>query len=80
LQVILDGVQDKMMKFTHDVKSPLTNVYMLGVVLPTLGLALLPLASAMLGGMLTWIHVIILFNFIIPFFVFYFKENGEKRC
>ena len=75
LQVILDGVYDKMLKFTHEVRSPLTNVYMLGVVLPTLGLALLPLASAMLGGMVTWIHVFILFNLIIPFFVFYLVDK-----
>ena len=75
LQVVLDGVYDKMLKFTHNVRSPLTNVYMLGVVLPTLGLALLPLASAMLGGMITWIHVFILFNLIIPFFVFYLVDK-----
>ena len=75
LQVILDGVYDKMLKFTHDVRSPLTNVYMLGVVLPTLGLALLPLASAMVGDFLKWYHVIILFNMIIPFFVFYLTDK-----
>ncbi len=75
LQVVLDGVYDKMLKFTHNVRSPLTNVYMLGVVLPTLGLALLPLASAMIGGLFTWIHVFILFNMIIPFFVFYLTNN-----
>jgi len=75
LQVVLEGVYDKMLKFTHSVRSPLTNVYMLGVVLPTLGLALLPLASAMLGGMLNWIHVVILFNMIIPFFVFYLTDK-----
>ncbi len=75
LKVVLDGVYDKMLKFTHEVKSPLTNVYMLGVILPTLGLALLPLATAMLGGMLTWIHVFILFNLIIPFFVFYLTDK-----
>src|SRR3989344_1039218 len=34
LQVILDGVYDKMLKYTHDVRSPLTNIYMLGIVLP----------------------------------------------
>ena len=28
LQVILDGVYDKMLKYTHEVKSPLTNIYM----------------------------------------------------
>ncbi len=75
LQVVLDGVYDKMMKFTHNVRSPLTNVYMLGVVLPTLGLALLPLASAMLSGLLTWVHVFIIFNLIIPFFVFYLTDQ-----
>ena len=75
LQVVLDGVYDRMLKFTHDVRAPLTNVYMLGVVLPTLGLALLPLATAMLGGLLTWVHVFILFNLIIPFFVFYLTDK-----
>jgi hypothetical protein len=75
LQVILDGVYNRMLKFTHSVRSPLTNVYMLGVVLPVLGLALLPLASSMLGGLLKWYHVLILFNFIIPFFVFYLTDK-----
>lgn len=75
LKVVLDGVYDKMLEFTHNVKSPLTNVYMLGVVLPTLGLALLPLASAMLGGLLTTLHVFILFNLIIPFLVFYLVDK-----
>ncbi|VVB82103.1 Uncharacterised protein [uncultured archaeon] len=75
LQVILDGVYDKMLKFTHEVSSPLTNVYMLGVVLPTLGLALLPLASAMVGDSLKWYHVMVLFNLIIPFLVFYLTDK-----
>ncbi len=75
LQVVLDGVYDKMLRFTHEVKSPLTNVYMLGVVLPTLGLALLPLASAMVGDFIRWYHVFILFNLIIPFFVFYLTDK-----
>lgn len=75
LRVVLDGVHDKMLRFTHEVKSPLTNVYMLGVILPTLGLALLPLATAMLGGLLTWIHVFILFNLIIPFSIFYLTDK-----
>jgi len=42
LQVILEGVYEKMLKYTHDVRGPLTNLYMLGIVLPTLALALLP--------------------------------------
>lgn len=75
LQVVLDGVYEKMLNFSHGVRSPMTNVYMLGVVLPTLGLALLPLASAMIGDLIRWYHVFILFNLIIPFFVFYLTDK-----
>jgi hypothetical protein len=75
LQVILDGVYDKMLKFSHGVKAPLTNLYMLGIVLPTLGLALLPLASTLLGGLIKWYHIMILFNLLVPFLVFYMTSN-----
>jgi len=71
LRVILDGVYERMLKYTHSIKSPLTNLYMLGIVLPTLGLALLPLASTLLGGAIKTYHVFVGFNIIIPFFVFY---------
>ncbi|MBU0760883.1 MAG: hypothetical protein KJ600_02270 [Nanoarchaeota archaeon] len=82
LQVILDGVYEKMLKYSREIRSPLTNLYMLGIILPTLGLALLPLASTLLGGVIRWPHVFVLFNVIIPFFVFYmvsevlFKRPG----
>ncbi|MGC9309444.1 MAG: hypothetical protein ACP5D2_01990 [Candidatus Nanoarchaeia archaeon] len=75
LQVVLDGIYDKMLNYTHDVKSPLTNVYMLGIVLPTLALAILPLASTMLGGALKAYHIFILFNIITPFLVLYLTNN-----
>jgi len=71
LKVILDGVYERMLKYTHSIKSPLTNLYMLGIVLPTLGLALLPLASTLLGGAIKSYHVFVGFNIIVPFFVFY---------
>jgi Flp pilus assembly protein TadB len=75
LQVILDGVYDKMLKYTHEVKAPLTSVYMLGIILPTLALAILPLASTMMGGAIQWYHVMLLFNLIIPLLVLYLTGN-----
>ena len=71
LQVILDGIYEKMLKYSREIRSPLTNLYMLGIILPTLALALLPLASTLLQGLIQWYHVFVLFNLIIPFFVFY---------
>jgi hypothetical protein len=75
LQVVLDGVYEKMLKYSHSVRSPLTNLYMLGIILPTLAIALLPLASTMLSGLIKWYHVFIIFNMIIPFFVFYMTND-----
>lgn len=75
LKVILDGVYERMLKYTHNIKSPLTNIYMLGIVLPTLGLALLPLASALLQGMVQTVHIFLLFNIVIPFMVFYLTSE-----
>ncbi|MDP1696107.1 MAG: hypothetical protein Q8L29_04290 [archaeon] len=75
LQIILDGIYEKMLKYSREIRSPLTNVYMLGIILPTLGLALLPLASTLLQGMIQWQHVFVMFNIIIPFFVFYMTSE-----
>ena len=79
LQVILDGVYDKMLKYTHEVKAPLTNVYMLGIVLPTLSLAILPLASTMMGGAIKWYHVFLIFNILIPFMVIYLTGKAMEQ-
>src|SRR3989344_6328378 len=76
LQVILDGVYEKMLKYSREIRSPLTNVYMLGIILPTLGLALLPLVSTLLGGFILWYHVAILFNILIPLLVFYLVSEA----
>jgi hypothetical protein len=75
LQVILDGVYEKMLKYTHNVKSPLTNIYMLGIVLPTLSLAILPLATTMLGGAIRWYHLFLVFNILVPFFVLFMTNK-----
>src|SRR3989344_2444069 len=76
LQVILDGVYEKMLKYNREVRSPLTNIYMLGIILPTLALALLPLASTLLGGTISWPTIMVLFNIIVPFLVFYMTSEA----
>ncbi len=75
LQVILDGVYDKMLKFVHDIKSPIQSTYMLGTTLPVLGLALLPLASIMVGDFLKTGHVFFLYNLLIPFIAFFLMSK-----
>ncbi len=75
LQVILDGVYDRMLKFVHDVRSPIQSTYMLGTTLPVLGMALLPLASIMVGNLLNATDVFILYDLIIPFLAFFLMNK-----
>ncbi len=75
LQVILDGVYDKMLSYTREIRTPLTNIYMLGIILPTLALALLPLAAVVIGGGLKWYHIFVLFNLIIPIGVYFMTSE-----
>lgn len=64
-----------MLKYSREIRSPLSNIYMLGIVLPTLGIALMPLASTLLGESLQWFHLFILFNVLIPFIVFFMTSE-----
>ena len=75
LEVILDGVYEKMLGYSRSIRSPLTNLYMLGIVLPTLAIALLPLISVLMAGVVKWYHVFLIFNVLIPFLVFYMTNE-----
>jgi hypothetical protein len=75
LQVMLEGVYDKMLTYSRDIRSPLTNVYMLGIILPTLALALLPLASVVIAGGMKWYHLFVIFNLIIPLGVYFMTSE-----
>jgi len=75
LQIILDGVYDKMLKYSREIRSPLTNIYMLGIILPTLALALLPLASVVIANGLKWYHLFVIFNLIIPLGVYFMTSE-----
>ena len=50
LETILNGTYDKMLHFAHELQSPVTILYMLGVILPILGLVIFPLIGSFLGN------------------------------
>lgn len=80
LEVILNGTYEKMLHYAQDLRSPMTMVYMLGVILPVLGLVIFPLMSGFLGGVVKWWHLGILYNIFLPVFVyFYGMQLLDKR-
>ncbi|MFH1398705.1 MAG: hypothetical protein ABIG95_01180 [Candidatus Woesearchaeota archaeon] len=74
LEVILAETYEKMLHYAHNLNSPITMLHMLGVILPILGLVILPLMVNFMGGV-QWYHIAMLYNFILPIVVFYMGKN-----
>ena len=70
LDVILDETFEKMLHYAQNLKSPITMLHMLGIIMPILGLVILPLVVSFLEGV-KWYHLAILYNVILPFGIFY---------
>ncbi len=70
LSVILEETYEKMLHFTHNLKSPITALHMLGIVLPILGLVILPLLTAFVPEV-RWYHLFALYNLALPILVYY---------
>ena len=68
LDVILDETYEKMLHFAHNLQSPITTLHMLGIILPILGLVILPLALSFLDE-IKWYHISVLYNVFLPVIV-----------
>ncbi|MFH1972833.1 MAG: hypothetical protein ABIJ18_05130 [archaeon] len=73
LEVILEGTYESMLHFAQEVRSPITMLHMLGVILPILGLIILPLVGSFLG--ISWFNLFLLYNLLLPLAVFYYGYN-----
>ncbi len=74
LDVILDGTYDKMLKYAHNLQSPITMLHMLGVILPILGLVIFPLVGAFMEGV-KWYHLAMVYNIFLPILVYNIGTN-----
>lgn len=74
LEVILDETFEKMLHFTHDLKGPITTLHMLGIILPILGLVILPLIIAFVPEA-EWYHLFAIYNVALPMIVYYMGRN-----
>jgi hypothetical protein len=79
LDVILQETYEKMLHYAHNLKSPITMLHMLGIILPILGLVILPMVVSFMEGV-AWYHIATLYNIILPASVYYLgKQILSKR-
>ncbi len=74
LEVILEETEEKMMHFAHNLKTPLDTLNMLGVVLPVLGLVILPLMVSFMPEV-KWYHIAAVYNIALPAAVYFLGKS-----
>ena len=74
LDVILSETYEKMLHYAHNLKSPITMLHMLGVILPILGLVILPLVVNFMGEV-QWFHIATLYNIALPVGVYFLGKS-----
>ncbi len=84
LNMMLEETYEKMLRYSHDLKSPITMLYMLGLVLPILGLVILPMIASFMttniGPLTIAAYIALIYNVTIPLLLFYLtKTTLSKR-
>lgn len=72
---ILEGTQEKMKHYAQSLKTPVMILNAMGAMLPVLGMIMLPLISVFMGGAVTEMHLFILFNLMLPGFLYWFMQR-----
>jgi hypothetical protein len=74
LDVILDETYEKMLHYAHNLQNPITMLHMLGIILPILGLVILPLVVSFMDGV-RWYHIATLYNVTLPIVVYFMGKS-----
>ncbi|MBN2459317.1 hypothetical protein JXB28_03445 [Candidatus Woesearchaeota archaeon] len=74
LNVILEETYEKMLHYAHNLKGPLTTLHMLGIILPILGMVILPLMVSFMPEV-KWYHLLVIYNIVLPVLVFYLSRT-----
>ncbi|MBD3361564.1 hypothetical protein GF358_02100 [Candidatus Woesearchaeota archaeon] len=74
LDTILEQTYEKMLHYAQNLKSPITMLHMLGIVLPILGLVVLPLVVSFMEN-IKWWHIAAVYNIVLPIIVYFFARK-----
>lgn len=73
LDVMLEETYEKMLHYAQDLKGPMTMLHMLGIILPILGLVILPLAVSFFDT--HWTMIASMYNVLLPLGVYYLGKR-----
>lgn len=76
---IINGTYRRMVNYAGELKNPIQAIYMLGIVLPILGMVLFPMLISVLSGMMQPKLLAVGYNVVLPIFVFILIRNTLKK-
>lgn len=83
LEVMLQETYEKMLHYAHGLKGPVTMLYMLGIILPILGLVILPLAASFMTQSVSpatlALYIVVLYNVTLPLGIFYLGKVALSK-
>ncbi len=74
LSVMLEETYEKMLHYAQNLQQPITMLNMLGIILPILGLVILPLVVSFMQGT-KWYHIATMYNVFLPIVVYYLGKT-----
>jgi len=80
VSVMLSGTRERMNRYAHDLRAPITILNAMGILLPIIGLVFFPMLTIFLPEVAKPVFLIIGYNFILPITIFWMmKSSLEKR-
>lgn len=83
LEIILNDTYENMLHYAHNLKSPMTMLHMLGIILPILGLVILPLVVSFMTNktspFVIIFYIALLYNVGLPTSVYYLGKSILSR-
>ncbi|MFH1181375.1 MAG: hypothetical protein V1702_00280 [Candidatus Woesearchaeota archaeon] len=78
LEVMLQETYEKMLRYSHELKAPITMLYMLGIILPVLGLVILPMIASFMttdvAPLRIAFYIGLIYNIGLPLIIYYLSK------
>ncbi len=79
VSVVLNGTKDRMRNYAKDLKSPLTVLNALGILLPMVGLVFFPIISIFLPDAIQPMFLVIGYNVLLPIVIYWLMKTYLER-
>jgi hypothetical protein len=76
---VLDGTYTNMTRYASSLRNPINTIYMLGIVLPVLGMVMFPMLTSFMAGSIPTESLMFGYNILLPIFVYLMVRNVLKK-